>query len=66
VVPERQNPEAVTHPAYEAYNQRLSHPSDMSGSTYHRQQEDDEPLYLGIPSHMSGAKRWSKEKSKYG
>jgi hypothetical protein len=54
-------PEQQTHPAYEMPNPRLSQPTEMSDNKLHLPQ-DDEPLYLGIPAHMSGAKRWSKEK----
>ena len=57
--------EQQTHPAYENPNPRLSNPSRMSGTTF-RSPQDDEPTYLGIPAHMSGDKRWSKEKEGHG
>ena len=49
---------ATQHLAYGS-NPRLSTPMQMSGSTIHEHAGED-PVYLGVPSHLSGQKRWSK------
>jgi hypothetical protein len=51
-------PENLTHPAYET-NPRLSNALDMNGLRYHDRKPDEEPMYLGVPAHLTGDKRWS-------
>ena len=57
-MPREPGPEDMTHPAYEAANPRLSNPIHMTAATY-EDKRDDAPMYLGVPTHMSGEKRWS-------
>jgi hypothetical protein len=51
-------PENLTHPAYET-NTRLSNAPNMHGLRYHDHKADEEPMYLGVPAHLTGDKRWN-------
>jgi hypothetical protein len=51
-------PENLTHPAYET-NSRLSNALDMNDFRYCDQKAEEGPMYLGVPTHLTGDKRWS-------
>lgn len=51
------SPEQMTHPAYAA-NNRLSDHMNLTGIVF--EEKDDSPMYIGVPTHLSGGKRWSK------
>lgn len=58
------SPEQMTHPAYAA-NHRLSDHMNLTGIVF--EEKDDSPMYIGVPTHLSGGKRWSKgDQSKIG
>lgn len=51
------SPEQMTHPAYAA-NHRLSDHMNLTGIVF--EEKDDSPMYIGVPTHLNGGKRWSK------
>lgn len=51
-----QQPEDMTHPAYVA-NPRFSDNMNLTGIVFEEKKEA--PMYIGVPSHMTGVKRWS-------
>ncbi len=53
-----EKPEDAKHHLAYGRNARLSNTIDISGTTIY--EHADEPVYLGVPTHMSGQKRWSK------
>jgi hypothetical protein len=53
------NPEQTNHPAYEPSNNRISDSLGLSRFSY-AEKDNDIPMYVAIPAHLSGQKRWSK------
>ncbi|KPI42266.1 uncharacterized protein AB675_9854 [Cyphellophora attinorum] len=53
------DPGQTSHPAYESTNNRISDSLGPSRFSYFGQDEDG-PMYVAIPAHLSGQKRWSK------
>jgi hypothetical protein len=56
---DHEKPEDATAPAYARPNARLSNGIEMSGTTF-PESADEGPVYLAVPAHMSGVRRWSK------
>lgn len=54
-------PENMTHPAYEGTNARLSNPIELTGFVYGSTKKEEGPTYVGVPAHLTGEKRWSKD-----
>ena len=55
--PETERPEDMTHPAYAA--NRLSDHMNLTGIVF--EDKEDEPMYVGVPAHLTGQKRWSRQ-----
>ena len=57
------SPEQMTQPAYAASN-RLSDHMNLTGIVF--EDKDDSPMYVGVPTHLTGSKRWSKPELEVG
>jgi hypothetical protein len=52
-------PEELIHPAYIA-NSRFSNDMKLTGIVY--EDKNDQPMYVGVPTHLTGGQRWSTSK----
>lgn len=50
-------PEEMLQPAYVA-NPRYSENMNLTGIVF-EDRDEDEPMYVGVPAHLTGGKRWS-------